>query len=113
LHPKDLFNLLVKQHAQIDKFTGQTFNVGGGPAHSTSLLELTGLCQAITGNSVPVGAQTTSSPVDIPLYISDNSRVEAAFGWRPEQDVRTIVADIHRWLQSQSEELKPLYAVAA
>jgi CDP-paratose 2-epimerase len=77
------------------------------------LLELTEICRRVTGNSVPIGSKPETSPVDIPLYISDHSLAESTFGWKPRRDLNAIVGDIHRWLVQREADLRPLFAVAA
>jgi CDP-paratose 2-epimerase len=113
LHPDDLFDLLLKQHDKLDEVSGRIFNIGGGDRVSTSLLELTEICRRVTGNSVPIGSKPETSPVDIPLYISDHSLAESTFGWKPRRDLNAIVGDIHRWLVQREADLRPLFAVAA
>ena len=109
LHPADLFSLVKKQLENIDKHSGEVFNVGGGPAISTSLLELTTLCQTIVGNKVPVNEDPASSSVDIPLYISDYSRAAAIFDWLPQHSVPAIVKDISDWIQENEAQLRPIF----
>jgi CDP-paratose 2-epimerase len=109
LHPLDLFSLVRKQVENIENHSGEVFNVGGGPEVSTSLAELTTLCQTIVGNKVPVSEETLSSSVDIPWYVSDYSRAAAAFDWRPQHSVPDIVADISRWIQENEAKLRPIF----
>ena len=109
LHPEDLMDALDLQLSSLDKLTGQTFNLGGGPDISTSLAELTALCQKLSGNSVPIASDPTTSPVDIPWYVTDSSRAEKAFGWKPKRGVDAIVGDIHSWLTREKARLAPLF----
>ncbi|MDX6446405.1 MAG: CDP-paratose 2-epimerase [Blastocatellia bacterium] len=109
LHPADLFSLLKEQLAGIEKHSGAIFNIGGGRAGSTSLLELTALCREVSGNEVPIAADPETSSVDIPLYISDCRKANQSFSWRPERPVKDIVKDIFDWLKQNEAELKPLF----
>ena len=109
LHPSDLFSLVKKQVENIENHSGKVFNVGGGPEISTSLAELTTLCQTIVGKKVPVSEEPLSSSVDIPLYISDCSRAATTFDWRPQHSVPGIVEDISRWIQENEAKLKPIF----
>ncbi len=110
LHPKDLFTLITKEMDAIDRHSGQVFNVGGGTRISTSLCELTTLCQEVLGQGVPIGAQPETSSVDIPWYVTDYGRAERTFDWRPERDVATIVRDIAQWIKKSESLLKPIFA---
>lgn len=109
LHPADLFDLVQKEWSNIDKLTGQTFNAGGGHSGSVSLLELTALCQKATGKEVPIASVKETTSVDIPYYVSDNRRVEAALGWRPKKTPGDIVHDIQKWLTANEAQLRPLF----
>lgn len=109
LHPADLFSLIRKQLDKIDSCSGEIFNVGGGYEISTSLFELTTLCQEILGRKVPVNEDPRTSPVDIPLYISDYSKAAHRFDWRPERSLRTIVEDITRWIDANEAQLKSIF----
>jgi CDP-paratose 2-epimerase len=108
LHPDDLCDLLHRQLARMAECSGQTYNVGGGVAISTSLLELTGICREVTGRQVEVECIDETSPVDIPLYLTDGRKVQQAVNWLPSRDVRTIVGDIHRWIVDNERSLQAI-----
>ena len=111
LHPDDLYALLRMQIAQIDTCRGDVFNAGGGHAVSTSLTELTALCQGATGNTVPIAAEASTAAVDIPYYVSDSAKATAHFGWKPQKNVTDIVTEIAAWLQTNETALRPLFAM--
>ena len=108
LHPRDLYSLIRKQLERIDRASGGVFNVGGGRPVSTSLCELTALCEDIVGYSVPIDREPETSPVDIPLYISDTAQAETMFSWRPERSVREIAEDIAGWSRANESLLRPV-----
>jgi len=110
LHPHDLFALLLKQLPEIDRYSGQVFNVGGGRNISTSLLELTSLCQQAVGNKIDIAKEAESPAVDIPLYISDYRRVSEAFDWLPERSITEIVEEIAGWLKANEQQLSHVFA---
>lgn len=109
LHPADLFELIVRQVENVSQASGQTFNVGGGPEISTSLLELTAHCREVVGREVPIGSDPETNPVDVPLYLSDHARVTEAFDWRPRRSVRQIVTEIHEWLAGNESQLRAVF----
>ena len=109
LHPEDLFRLLTIQLEAIETCSGEAFNVGGGPEMSTSLCELTAVCEATTGNSVPMGNEPATAAVDVPIYISDNTKVSERFDWRPERTVESIVVEIAEWIRGDWDRLKPIF----
>lgn len=109
LHPADLYSLVVKQLAQIETCSGEIFNIGGGRAVSTSLRELTEICAEVTGVTLRITEAQETSPVDIPLYISDYSKAAREFEWQPKHSVQKIVEDIYHWIRENEAQLKPLF----
>jgi CDP-paratose 2-epimerase len=94
----DLCELLDLQVAHLHEISGSTFNVGGGPDASASLLEMTGMCEIITGNALVMGRSPENRPGDVRLYITDNSRVRSALGWHPSTSVEKTLAAIDKWV---------------
>lgn len=78
---------------------GGVWNVGGGVTSSASLLELTEICQEITGNTVDISPEPKMRYADIPIYITDTGRIERFCGWKPEKGISDIVIDIHLWIK--------------
>jgi CDP-paratose 2-epimerase len=99
LHPDDLCELVARQVNSWEQVSGQTFNVGGGRAGSVSLREYTALCEEAVGRSVAIAEDPTTSPVDIPWYVSDHSKVTDCLGWAPKRPPRKIVEDIAEWVR--------------
>ena len=108
LHINDLFDLVDQQLHNIDIFNGRLFNVGGGRNVSTSLQELTGYCQEITGNKVPINAVAETRKADIRIYLSDCTRVHSLTGWEPRTNVQGILLDIFAWLKDNEHSLKQI-----
>lgn len=109
LHPADLFALIERQLECMDECAGEAFNIGGGLEVSTSLLEMTRHCQEVTGREVAIARDLTTTPVDIPWYISDAQRAAQRFAWQPRRGVREIVSDIFEWLRDDEERLRALW----
>src|SRR5262249_30443283 len=56
LHIDDLYDLLSKQLAELDRHSRQTvYSVGGGMENSVSLRELTGFCRELSGKRIQIG----------------------------------------------------------
>lgn len=108
LHPGDLCELVSLQLGAWDKVSGRTFNVGGGRAGSISLQEYTALCREAIGREVPIAEDATTSPVDIPWYISDHTEVSGVLGWQPRRSPRQIAGDIAAWVRSHEDSLSSL-----
>lgn len=108
LHINDLFRLIDYQLHNFELVEGGLFNVGGGTKTSVSLLELTRLCSQITGNKVSEEGVKENRPGDVPLYITDNSKVSAKTGWQPEFDVNSILVDVFEWIRENETKLKSI-----
>ncbi len=100
LHVDDLLDLIDEQLGSPQLWDGLTVNVGGGRACSLSLLETTRLCAELTGNELQVAGSGESRAGDVPVYVSDCAKLFSLSNWRPRRDARTVLADIHEWLQA-------------
>ena len=108
LHIHDLFRLIdIQIHGMAD-CKGKLFNVGGGNDINVSLKELTELCARITGHSVKEEVQLQNRQGDIPLYITNNSLITAATGWKPMKPTEVILNDIFEWIKQNEKQLKPI-----
>jgi CDP-paratose 2-epimerase len=105
LHVDDLCRLLVEQLVEPERFAGRTFNVGGGLANSASLLELTALCQEVTGRRVPVTPIEEDRYADVPIFVTDHRRITEHCGFAPQLGVARIVEDVAAWLRARPELL--------
>lgn len=107
LHVDDLYDLLVRQLADLDRHSAAAFyNVGGGEDNSVSLCELTALCQEISGKRIEIGRVAETRDADIPYYVSDCAAVTGATGWRPKRNMRTILDDVRRWLVDNRHQVQ-------
>lgn len=105
LHVDDLLDLIDQQLADPGRWAGATVNVGGGPACSLSLQETTILCREITGRIVDVRPSAQCRPGDIPIYISDCTRLFKLTDWRPSREPAEILRDIHAWIVEHESTL--------
>jgi CDP-paratose 2-epimerase len=109
LHIDDLYDLIRLQLGAIGSHSGQVYNVGGGLGVSVSLLELTEACSRISGKRIEIGSDPVTRDADIPYYVTDNGRVNAATGWTPKRTVEDILHDIHLWLCAERDILAPIF----
>jgi CDP-paratose 2-epimerase len=106
LHVDDLADLIDEQLANPERWDGEVVNVGGGRDHSLSLLEATVLCRELTGNEVPISPEREVRPGDVPIYISDCSRLFERTAWRPRRSPRETLADLKEWIDGHAAELQ-------
>jgi CDP-paratose 2-epimerase len=106
LHVADLVELIERQLLEPERWDGVTANVGGGREVSLSLAETTALCREISGAEVAVSAAGEDRPGDVPLYISDCSRLFALTDWRPRRSAREVLEDIAAWVREHATAVR-------
>jgi len=105
LHIDDLVDLVDEQLGDPEGWSGSVANVGGGRECSLSLLETTALCRELTGNEVEIGADPETRPGDVPIYLSDCSRLFGRSSWRPRRSARDVLADLLEWTVTHEDEV--------
>ncbi len=108
LHIDDLIDLIDLQIHNIEKFTGKIYNAGGGNSNSISLLEMTAICERLTGNRISISSEVQSRPADLRIYISDNSKITAEIGWKPTKNLDSVFFDIYEWIRKNEKQLEPI-----
>ncbi len=108
LHIFDLFDLVDFEIHNFDRVNGKTLNAGGGMGSSVSLQELTRVCEEITGNKVGSQSVLENRKGDIPLYVTDNTKIIRETGWQPKRDINNIIGDIFSWINKNEQQLKPI-----
>lgn len=93
----DLARALRLAADNIARLRGQVFNVGGGPARTTSLIELLDLVEELHGRRPALEFAPWRSG-DQKYYVSDTRKLNRATGWRAEVAVRDGVAATYEWL---------------
>jgi CDP-paratose 2-epimerase len=109
LHVEDLFTLLISQISDMKKYSGTVYNVGGGIKNTVSLCELTAICRKLTGNKVRINSVPDNRKNDIPIYISDNTKITKVSGWKPKKAIEKIVDDTYHWLSENKYKLSFMY----
>ena len=106
LHVADLVDLVEDQLLRPRHWAGRTFNVGGGRAHSLSLMETTALCRELTGRNLQIRSVEQTRPGDVPVYLSDCMMLFAHTDWRPKRDARTVLGDLYTWIHDHERLLR-------
>jgi CDP-paratose 2-epimerase len=108
LHVRDLYRLIRDQIDAIESHSGQVYNVGGGAGCSVSLAELTEECARRAGRQLTIASRPETDPVDIPFYVTDNTAVASATGWRPEISLDEMLDDIFEWLREHRKQVEAI-----
>jgi CDP-paratose 2-epimerase len=106
LHVADLADLIDTQFRQADGWTGEPLNAGGGAGNAVSLAEFTAICESLTGVRLGIASTPETRPGDVPVYVTDNRRIESRFGWRPARGVPEIARDLHAWITANDGALR-------
>jgi CDP-paratose 2-epimerase len=94
----DLVDAFLLAQQNISSLAGHAFNIGGGPANTTSLLELLGLITELNGEMPDVRFGEWRA-ADQQYYVSDTRKFSALTGWSQRVGVREGVARLYQWLQ--------------
>jgi CDP-paratose 2-epimerase len=101
LYIEDLVKLFEKVIAEPDRLRSEPFNIGGGPEHSMSILEL---IDYIEHFGFPVKYDFDDWRLaDQRIYISDISKVNARFDWKPEVTPKEGVKKSIDWVLANKE----------
>jgi CDP-paratose 2-epimerase len=98
----DLVDAFLIASEQIDRLTGQAFNIGGGPDNTTSLLELLTLIERLHGRRPAVTFEDWR-PGDQRYYVSNIARFRGATGWNPKVAFSDGTARLYRWLLNERQ----------
>jgi CDP-paratose 2-epimerase len=93
----DLVNAFLLAQRNMPSIAGQAFNIGGGAANTTSLLELLDLIGTLHGEQPDVAFQNWRTG-DQRYYVSNTAKFGAATGWTPTIGVEEGVGRLYRWL---------------
>ena len=106
---EDVCRLVDLQMENIDRISGQVFNVGGGVANSLSLVEATNLLREKLGREIPISYEKEPRRADQCIYITDNRKVQSALGWAPRISVSEGYDRILAWIRENEEDLRLQY----
>jgi CDP-paratose 2-epimerase len=106
LHIDDLVELIDLQIHQPGLFDGKVFNAGGGLGSSASLLEMTAICEKITGNRIAIASEPATRQADLRIFITDNSSIIQSTGWQPKRSIDSIFTDIFEWINTNEAQLR-------
>jgi CDP-paratose 2-epimerase len=108
LYVEDLVELMSRACANAERTAGQVYNVGGGPANTTSVwIELQDLLRHLLEKLPPVD-YGPFRPGDQRIYVSDIRKAHEHLGWAPHVPV---VEGIRRMVEALRENRESAPAV--
>lgn len=95
IHPFDICEVMNKQIYDKTIEENPIYNLGGGLGNSISLLELTNWCKEnIDEDDSHVQKSDEVRPFDIPIYLTNYSKSNLRWGFRPSIDTHSILTGI-------------------
>ena len=113
MHADDLLDLIDHQIHHLNLYDGQTLNVGGGLDVSFSLMELTQICEEITGNKINIKPIKENRVADVRIYVSDCTQLEKLtqpHSWKPKRNMKQLVSETFNWMRDHEKDLKNILA---
>jgi CDP-paratose 2-epimerase len=104
---EDLVEAMLLAHSKIESIHGRAYNIGGGPKHTISLLELTDMIGEIQCKPVKV-VFSDWRLADQRYYVSNTGRFMTDTGWTPSVSVRSGVERLHRWLADEPSTMSAI-----
>jgi len=98
----DLVEAFDKVYENTGKTSGQTYNIGGGPDNSISLIELLARLEEFLGEKINV-SYSDWRPGDQKVYISNIAKARKDFCWEPKISVKTGLKKIYDWVKENKE----------
>jgi CDP-paratose 2-epimerase len=112
LHVNDAVDAYLAALDRIEQISGRAFNLGGGPANAVSLRQLIAHIESLTGQRADVRFEEWRAG-DQRYFVADASAARAALDLPQAKDWREGVADLARWLRSESSLVNAPQTAAA
>lgn len=105
LHVTDLIAAFDAAIALKDSCTGQAFNIGGGNKNTLSILELISSVEELAGRKIS-WSHGPWRPSDQKVFISDISKAQQMFGWKPKMNPDAGLKNLHRWVAENLSRIR-------
>ncbi len=92
----DLVSAMRKALDNMALAGGEAFNLGGGPANSTSLLELLRDIGELVGHPVEI-EWSAERLADQRWYVADTGKISARLGWAPRTSIQEGLRALRDW----------------
>src|SRR6266550_7351253 len=104
---QDLVRAFEAAYERQETTAGQIYNIGGGPTHTISLLELIERIEKLLHKRVSYRFHE-GRPGDQSIYVTDFTKLRQHVGWSPRISVPQTLENIHDWWKHN----KQLFACA-
>tara|TARA_Y100000590_G_scaffold180640_1_gene205858 strand:+ start:6123 stop:7091 length:969 start_codon:yes stop_codon:yes gene_type:complete len=93
----DLCSLFEKQMNNIDEYSGNIYNIGGGKSNRVSLLEVIEYLEKITNKKANIKFER-ARPADLKVYYTNMNKIYQVSDWRPSTSVNKGIDKIISFL---------------
>lgn len=97
LYVDDFVAALLAVRRDLKRLSGQAFNIGGGVAHTLSLLEMIRMAERLAGRPMDLSF-SEPRPGDQLWFAADHGRFTDQTGWNPVTSPEEGVDKLWRWL---------------
>ena len=97
LYVKDLVNAFDNFIQRKNQFSGEVFNMGGGPENTISLLELLDMLEQLTRKRSKI-TFSNWRPSDQKVYVSNISKAKEKLRWSPKVSPKEGVEKLVNWI---------------
>lgn len=112
LYVEDLVDAMMLAQKHMNRLSGQAFNIGGGVANSTSLLEVMKHIERLIGRPCDYGFADWRLG-DQRYYVTDTQRFQEQTGWRPQYTVEQGLGRLYDWVATNLFEQESSYLSAS
>lgn len=106
LYVDDLVRAFELATEWVDATAGQIYNIGGGPANSLSIwAEFRDVLSNALGREIREEGYSKWRPGDQPIYVTDSSKAEREFGWKPTTGINAGVRRLVAWANEHKDRL--------
>ena len=114
LNVSDLIECYRAAIDRVDTLSGSTFNIGGGPGNTLSILELFEWIQKKSGRPVTFQFKP-SRRGDQPIYVSDITKAKTMLDWQPRVGLDSGLDRLYAWVEEApaASSITPLASPAS
>lgn len=98
LHAEDMINLYYSALKNVDKISGQAFNIGGGMDQSLSLLELFDMLNDMLSIKLNY-YMLPPRQSDQKVFVANIGKINRAIGWTPQVSAKDGISAMINWVK--------------
>lgn len=108
LHVDDLNKAYEMAYKNIDKTSGEIYNIGGGHLNRLSLLDLISMLSKLNKSKIAY-VFSKWRPGDQKVFVSDIRKAKKDFGWQPKIGIDKGVKHILNWVKENKNIVSQAY----